>query len=73
MRRRIKERARQLTDENLLSVLMIRKEQHCDPAAKDSMSAASTTPRVPRLRLTADPASSAGSVHGHAELVETAP
>jgi len=54
-RKRIKERARQLTDENLLAVLMICKEQRRDPTARDSMSAASTTPRVPGLPLRRTP------------------
>ena len=72
-RKRIKERARQLTDENLLAVLMICKEQRRDPTARDSMSAASTTPTGSRPSAEEDAATSAGSVHGHAELMETAP
>ena len=69
-RKRIKERARQLTDKNLLAVLMICKEQRRDPTARDSMSAASMTPTGSRPSAEEDAATSAGSVHGHAELMD---
>ena len=43
-RKRIKERARQLTEDDLVAVLMMRKEHRRDPAAKEAASTASTTP-----------------------------
>ena len=71
-RKRIKERARQLTDEDLVAVLMMRKEHRREPAAKEATSAASTTP-TGAGPADADVASPIESVGGPTQLEEMAP
>jgi acetyl-CoA carboxylase carboxyltransferase component len=72
-RKRIKERARQLTDEDLVAVLMMRKEHRREPAGKEATSAASTTPTGAGPADAEDVASPIENVGGPTQLEEMAP
>jgi hypothetical protein len=72
-RKHLRARARQLTDEDLVAVLMMCKEHRCDPAAKEATSAASTMPTGAGPADAEGVASPIESVGGPAQLEEMAP